>query len=62
MLSEFDEGFIIVTNKELNNLKTCNKLIGNAVNFPLWRKDSYNEVVFEDGKASGIYEEFFREV
>lgn len=60
-IKDYKNSFIIVTKKELNNLKICNKLLGNIVNFPLWSIDGYNEVVFEDGKASGIYPEFFKE-
>lgn len=53
-----ENAFILVTQKELDSLKSYNYILKEPVNFPVWEIDHYKDITFKDGKAEGIFTEF----
>lgn len=50
--------FILVTQDELESLKSYNYVLKEPVNFPIWEIDHFKDMTFKDGKGEGIFTEF----
>lgn len=50
--------FVILTKKELEKLKYYNEKLNYPVNFPVWDGATNKDIIFNDGKGEGVFNEF----